>query len=376
MAGEAFRTLQHHYSDRLAAAREAHLHGSGVVGLVGSTVPRELVLAVNRFPVLVAAQPGQPTPTADIYMEPVIPPETRSLFEAAVDGQFEFFDLLVLSRPYAQLYYYLKEVYRLGRAPRLPPLHMHDLMPSRRQAVRAYNWSQSQSLVTRLERLAGEEISESRLRGAIDLTNRVRALQRKLLACRWQGMLSGTDALQAIGAGYFMAPAIYADALSTYLSQLAADPSLAGRPRLLVLPSEPLSDLHLHEVLEAAGALVVAEDDWWGARAPGGDVPLAGSAHEAILQKYWLNSATSAVHPAEAREGWFEAHATRPDVDGVVFYLPPSDHQLGWDYPRLKGCLDARAGPSILLRHDAATPDGRAVIQAQAADWLRNAPLP
>ncbi|MGZ4678406.1 MAG: hypothetical protein ACXV8Y_17890, partial [Acidimicrobiia bacterium] len=45
----------------------------------------------------------------------VIAPETKSLFEHTVGGSYSFVDLLVLSRPYAHLYYYLKEVYRMGR---------------------------------------------------------------------------------------------------------------------------------------------------------------------------------------------------------------------------------------------------------------------
>ena len=365
--------MQRYYADPLGAAREAHAKGVGVVGLIGNTVPRELVLAVNRFPVLVAAQIGQPTPMADTYMEPVISPETRSLFEAAITGQFEFFDLLVLTRPYAQLYYYLKEVYRWGRAPKVPPLHMYDLMSSRRQAVRAYNWQQTEALIARLERLAGQELTESSLRAAVAMTDRVRELQRRLLARRWQGMLSGVDALQAIGAGYFMEPRTYAEAIAGYVDELEPDAALSGRPRLLVLPSEPLSDVHLHQALEDAGALVVAEDDWWGARAPGADVPLASSARESIFHKYWLDTASSAVLPAEAREAWFEAHAARPDVDGVVFYLPPSDHQLGWDYPRLRDWLAERGKRSIQLRQDAAQPEGRAAVTAQVAEWLRSA---
>src|SRR5215471_14948745 len=142
----AFALLRHHYANRLAAAREALAHGTGVVGRIGTTVPVELILAAGRLPVLVAAELGMPTLTAETYMEPVIPPETKSLFEIAVGGQLENFDLLVLSRPYAHLYYYLKEVHRIGRAPNLPPLHMHDLMQSQREAVRGYNWSQTRAL--------------------------------------------------------------------------------------------------------------------------------------------------------------------------------------------------------------------------------------
>src|SRR4051794_530341 len=136
---DGFAVLQRHYRDPLLAARAAHAKGVGVVGLVGATVPAELVLALGRFPVLITPDMGAPTPTADIYIEPVVSPETRALFEAALAGAFKFLDLLVLSRTDDKLYYYLKEMVRLGRAPAAPPLHMFDLMPSRREAVRQYN---------------------------------------------------------------------------------------------------------------------------------------------------------------------------------------------------------------------------------------------
>jgi benzoyl-CoA reductase/2-hydroxyglutaryl-CoA dehydratase subunit BcrC/BadD/HgdB len=420
-------SLRYHYAHRLAAAREAHARGTRVVGLVGNTIPRELVRARGYYAVLIAAQPDAPTPVADVYMEDVISPETKSLFELATGGELEFLDLLVLSRPYVQLYYYLKEVYRLGRAPRLPALHMFDLMQSQREAVRTYNERQLASLIERLECISGggqrlsyskprsaeapsqpasgqrlsyseprsaeapsqpasgqrlsyseprsaeapsqpasgQRVSGADVGSAIELSNRVRALQRQLIALRWQRTLSGVDALQALGAGYFMAPSTYAEALAEHVAQLRPEPDFARRPRLMVLASEPLSHLALHRALEAAGALVIAEDDWWGSRAPGTDIATEGPPDAAILGKYWRDAASSQVTPADAREAWFRANAVRDEVDGVAFYLPPSDRQLGWDYPRLKAWLSEHGKPSILLRSDAADQ-----LQQQLGAWL------
>jgi benzoyl-CoA reductase/2-hydroxyglutaryl-CoA dehydratase subunit BcrC/BadD/HgdB len=369
-ANRALDSLVAHYTDRQASAREALSRGTGVVGRIGNTVPTELVLACGWLPVLVAAERDAPTPTADVYMEPSIAPETRSLFESLLRGDCATFELLVLSRPYSHLYYYLKEVFRLGRAPRVPPLWMYDLMQSQREAVRAYNWERTRELRDRLEHLSGVEITASRLRASMALTNTARALQRQLQELRWLGRISGVDALHAIGAGYFMPPDVYVETLAEYVATLDSETSLDGRPRLLVLPSEPLSHVELHRALESAGALVVAEDDWWGSRAPGHDIPPTGDALDGIFLKYWNDTATQNVYPAEPREAWFTAHAARPDVDGVVFYLPPSDHQLGWDYPRLKALLAALGKPTLLLRHDAATREGQTTIGEQVRAWL------
>lgn len=363
--------LRHAYSARLELARNASGGSSGgVIGLVGNTIPVELVLACGRLPTLVTPDLTRGTPHADTYMEDVIAPETRALFESAATGELEFLDLLVLSRPYSQLYYYLKEVYRLGRGQHFPALHMFDLMLSQRDAVRAYNWGRFEALVDRLERLSGQEVTDRRLRDAIAVTNRVRAVQRRLLDLRWRAALSGVDALVAIGAGYFMPPDAYVAALEQYLRSLQPDPALESRARLLVVTAEPLSHTRLHAALEEAGAVVVAEDDCWGSRAPGADVPFAGSAREAVFRKYWLDTCSAGVYPAAARERWLRKHALRPEVDGVIFYLPPSDHQLGWDYPRLNGWLSEHGKRSLLLRSDATTPDGYATIADKARQFV------
>jgi hypothetical protein len=126
----------------------------------------------------------------------------------------------------------------------------------------------------------------------------------------------------------------------------------------------------LHEAIEAGGGLVVAEDDWWGARAPGSDVPLAGVALDAVLQKYWLDTASDAVWPSRPREAWFKEQARRSEVDGVIFSIPPSDHQFGWDYPRLREWVADLGKPQLLLRADPTEPAGRQEAQRQVAQFV------
>ena len=89
----ALDRLQHHYLHRYTAAAGALARGTGVVSRIGPTVPIELAMASGRLPMLVAAELGSPTPNAEIYMEPVIPPETKSLFEIATGGSLQQFHL-------------------------------------------------------------------------------------------------------------------------------------------------------------------------------------------------------------------------------------------------------------------------------------------
>jgi benzoyl-CoA reductase/2-hydroxyglutaryl-CoA dehydratase subunit BcrC/BadD/HgdB len=247
---------------------------------------------------------------------------------------------------------------------------MYDLMQSQRAAVRSYGLNRTEDLLARLGRLAGRSITDDDLRAAIGVTNRRRRAIRALLDRRRQGHVSGATAMRAIGASYFEEPTTYAETLERFLKGLEPEPGLDGRPRLLVVPSEPLYHSALHEVLEEAGALVVAEDDWWGARAAGEDIPEDRSPLVAIFEKYFADTPTLAVSPRAPREAWLRGQIERGDLDAVVFYVPPSDHLFGWYYPGLKEYLDGRGVPSLLLRQDVLDQGGRDAIFAQVRGFV------
>jgi benzoyl-CoA reductase/2-hydroxyglutaryl-CoA dehydratase subunit BcrC/BadD/HgdB len=247
---------------------------------------------------------------------------------------------------------------------------MYDLMQSQRAAVRAYGQNRTADLLARLERLAGRSISDDDLRAAFTVTNRVRRAIRALLERRRQGEVSGATAIRAIGAGFFMHPAAFAETLEAYLGAFQPETCLDGRPRLLVVPSEPLYHPHLHDAIEAAGALVVAEDDWWGSRAAGADIPEDAPPRDAIFEKYFSDMPTLEVSPRGPREAWLRQQIDRGGVDGVVFYVPPSDQLFGWYYPGLKAYLDERGVPSVLVRQDVLSEDGRAAVSAAATDLV------
>jgi benzoyl-CoA reductase/2-hydroxyglutaryl-CoA dehydratase subunit BcrC/BadD/HgdB len=351
----ALELLRAHYRDRLMAAKAVRASGaSRVVGLTGTTAPAELALACGLFPVRISPPDDIATPTAALYLDSVIDRDVQVLFECAMRGDFEFLDLLVLTRGEDKLFYFLKEMVRLGRAPVVPPMHMFDLMGSQRAAVQQYNLQNLNWLIAALERLAGVQITDEQLRASAQLTNRCRELQRKLLALRWEGRVQGVEAMEVIGAGFCMHPVRYTQALERYLQELGPASAPKPAPRLLVASSEPLSQLHLHRRLEEAGGLVVAEDDAWGSRAPGDDIANGGDPKQALLQKYWHDTAHAGVSPREARQAWFLHQIQRCDLDAVIFYVPPGDHQFGWDYPRLAAQTTAAGKPSLLLRQDAA----------------------
>jgi benzoyl-CoA reductase/2-hydroxyglutaryl-CoA dehydratase subunit BcrC/BadD/HgdB len=345
--------LAWHYENPMAQAIEAHRAGIPVVGLTSNTIPWELIRAAGLFPVML--RPGRrATPAADEYMETdVFQARIRQIFDSALSGEWGFLRAIFLSRTSEQeykLFLYLREIARENLRQGMPPVYLYDLLHSQSAETSAYGISRTEELKRQLEAIADRRINGPDMAEAVAESNAARAAVRRLLALR-QGVvrLTGTEALPLIGAYWFMARSEYAK-LATEAAEIFSQREPWPGARLIV-KGAPLEHIRLHAALESHGAIVVAEDDWWGTRSVGADIEAGSDPMKAIFDHYYLDAPSPRVFPAGAADCWFESRV-REGVDGVVFYLPPEDSVLGWDFPRQKHFLDGLPIPSLVVNED------------------------
>lgn len=366
---EAWQALTGAYAHRLQAAHEAAAAGGAVIGVVGHTVPVELISAAGALPVQVTGSEGA-TPAADEWLETFYDPDVRAICEQALRGELAFLRALVIPRstePYHKLYLSLRELHRLGRATGLPPLVLYDLPHTQGEGQQAYGIARTQALAAELARLTGVPPEGERLRQAIHAHNAVRRAQQRLQAerqaqpCAWRGELA-----QVLnGAARFMAPQRYAELLPAALATQPSHTPPRG-PRLLV-KGVPLDHAGLHRLVDEAGAVVVAEDDAWGTRSAGPLVEEDGDPIVALAHHYQAEVPCPRIHPRALREAWFLHALDDIAIDGVIFHLPAPDDVHGWDLPRHRAELDRRGFPYLVLRD--ARPDPavlRAFVQTLA----------
>jgi benzoyl-CoA reductase/2-hydroxyglutaryl-CoA dehydratase subunit BcrC/BadD/HgdB len=366
-AGEssAVTQLRWHYENRHAAALERYRAGRSIVGVTSNTVPRELIEAAGIFPLLLSPQPveqvghavrrGPSAPPHEIFLESVFDARTRSIFDFLVSGEGDFLKLVIVPRtsePEHKLFLYLKEIQRQQSATNLPDVYLYNLLHSHSDEARRYSWERTLDLKRRLEELIGDQISSEGLRSAIYSNNEARKAARKIVELREspQARLSGSEAVELLGARYFIEASEYAQLAAEAAREIEAREPLQG-PCILI-KGFPLDHPHLHREIETHGALVFGEDDWWGARGATQDIATEGDPLEAIFEHYYSDEISPRVLPLEAADRWFRETAQR--ADGVVFYLPPDDDVIGWDYPRHHKFLDELGIPHLLVRVDAA----------------------
>ncbi len=283
-------------------------------------------------------------------MEDVFSARIKSIFEFLVSPDADVLRAVVIPRTSEQehkLYLYLREVVRQGTE-RAPEVILYNLLHARSAEAEAYGLERTKELKTTLERWIGRGIEPEALSAAIGEGNAARRTIRELLEQREGNAprLSGSEALALIGAWYFMDRTEYAELARKALDEIRMRSPLRG-PRLLI-KGPPLDSPVFCAGIEAHGAIVVAEDDWWGSRAAGRDIDTDAEPVHAIFDKYYLDAPSPRIFPPEIGDAWF--HRKASEVDGVIFYLPQEDDIIGWDYPRLRAFLDERAIPHLMLR--------------------------
>jgi benzoyl-CoA reductase/2-hydroxyglutaryl-CoA dehydratase subunit BcrC/BadD/HgdB len=320
-----------------------------LVAVTGNTAPWELLRAAGLLPILLSPR-RQQTPLADRYMEDVFSARMKAVFDFLISPASACLSAVVIPRTSEQehkLYLYLREVVRQG-AERAPEVILYNLLHARSAEAEAYGLARTHELKRTLERLTGQPVEPESLSKAIAEGNVARQAIRALLEHR-EGpapRLRGSEALSLIGAWYFMDRHEYAKLAREASLEIQTRSPLEG-PRILIKGS-PVDSLDLYAAIESHGAVVVAEDDWWGSRAAGRDIDAMADPVHAIFEKYYFDAPSPRVFPAEIADSWF--HRTALQVDGVIFYLPHEDDVIGWDYPRLRTFLDERSIPRLLLR--------------------------
>lgn len=345
--------------------------GSAVVGCVGNVIPEEVIVAAGCVPLQVAPAPGGSDGDASRFMEDSVPREWRSVFGQILAGTWSPAKLIVVGRDYHVLYYYLKEVVRLGLGQQLPPLHVCDLIPDSGPAADAYNDREMAALTGRLARVAGRPVTAEAIAAAVNAANRRRAAQQEVLELRRAGALSGAQAMEVLGARYLMPGDAYMEALGALLADppgsLPAD--APTRPRLVAVTAERLYHTRLHETAEAAGATIAAELDWWGSAGVDDQIDVADGPLSAVAAHY-RTGVYSPQLPRLERQRMLLAAADGAGADGVLFYLPPSDEELGWDVPAFTAALDGKGIPALVIRHDVLDDVGQADARGQLVSWL------
>jgi len=306
----ALAKLDEHLATRLAEIRTAKQNGRKIVGYAaGGYFPEELALACDAVPVGFArCGDKQVLNRAGAYTCRFFDPFWRSQIgyvTSQEDPYYTLADLIVIPitdnhcRVFANTVgYYTPEI----------PSFVFGVPHVKDEYALDYYLQGIRRLKAALEEFTGVDITETRLREAIELCNRERRLLREISETRKAPDLkvAGRDFV-ALNHGSFLADKkTMITILESFRDELAdSAPLPAGGPRILFTGSTlAQGDTEAMDIIDDMGGVIVMEEFAEGIRPYWGEVSLEGDLMANLAQTYFMDR----VCP-----GWFRPGTERLD---------------------------------------------------------------
>ncbi|HLZ24602.1 MAG TPA: 2-hydroxyacyl-CoA dehydratase family protein [Ktedonobacterales bacterium] len=377
----ALEELQQHYRHRDQAARAWKSGGGRVVGYLCDNVPEELILAAGFLPYRLSGAPAFATEPLERYVQPFAAPFSArnrgvgfvdAILAMLLSGQFDFLDYLIVphTRKAIQAFYRELTLAKQSDASlRLPELFYLDRAYTPFYAAEVFNRQSLVELRAQLESWSGHELGATALADAIETTNISRSLLRRIAELRSADppRISGVNALQMIGASFFMDKREHNQLLQAFIDEAPAD-GLSGRPRLFVGGS-PLDNLSFYELVESCGAVIVAEDHCWGNRCGEFQADTSLPAFEALADRYHRKPACSIEFPMARVLERCAGRASAARVNGAIFFVMEGDGVHIWDTPQEVAALEHDGVPCLVLNRQPYRLDDAEALRARLTEF-------
>ena len=314
--------------NRMGELRKLKDQGHKIIGYPpGGFMPEELVYACGGVPMPVGLIRGgqhEAVRTAGGYMPRWIDTFCRAQIGYKVLKEEESYDLIdVLVTPITDInnrsigdtfeFYTGMEIFRFG-VPHTKSDNASD-----------YYVSGIKRLKEKLEELSGTEITDARLKEAINLCNRERQLLADISLSRKADSppISGRDFMRLNHASFVADKKAFVEALESIWSEIKAaeGPALKGPRILLTGPTLALGDYKMYDLVEETGAEVVIEEFAECARHYWEQVKPEGDLMEALADRYFSRRVPPAwFRPADERIDFLVKLAKDFRTDGVIWY--------------------------------------------------------
>jgi benzoyl-CoA reductase/2-hydroxyglutaryl-CoA dehydratase subunit BcrC/BadD/HgdB len=322
------------YENPETEVERALAEGRKPIRALGFDAPFGLLIKAGFQPIRLVAPPLAATPRADAIMgAAAMRRRGKRLLETLLDPARPEVPVLITAADdeQPQIYAALRELARLGEA---VPRHVHffDRLHLGRESSRDYTAKRLAQLREWLASLPSPvRVDPNGNEGASTYQS---SLLARLASLRAACRISGADALRIIGATAILPVAEHIAALEALLADLTDAPALPGQ-RIFICGTAH-ENAELYRAIEAVGALIVGEDQAWGA-------PFANPEH----------TAPRVASPAQAGER-IAAQAAALDADLVLHLTIGGDEAAPWDVAAIKRALP---GTRFAALRCAAEPD-------------------
>ena len=274
------------YREYGSRAKELRAEGRKIIGYLTALGPVEIMTAAGVVPFRLKGNVSEAITKGDAYMETIVCPFVRNVFDAALKGKYDFLDGLVLTHQCDSIdrttdiwsenlklpYFHFLNVPHVTDGPSVE--FMKDIL---------------RIFIGTLEKFVGKKISDNALAQAVKAHNENRRLMRDLYALRKTNppLISGPEMMKVLVAAMGLPveeSSALIESVTKEVKQRVA--GVAGNKKRIMLIGDQIDDIAIVDAIEGTGALLVMDDLSIGSKMYFSDVDITTDPVQGIAERY------------------------------------------------------------------------------------------
>jgi len=351
------------YTARVSELKLLRSSGKKLIGVFCNFVPEELILAAGAVPVRLCSGSQEPIATAEEVLPRNFCPAIKSSLGMLMNRSphFELADLLITPTTCDG-----KKKMAEVLAEHKPTWVMEVPHTTITQPARELWLAEIYNLKKNLEEFTGHRITKKSLRHAIELTNRRRALIRRLYEVRKRASVPiwGRDVLLATNLWFHDDAERWVKHMELLCDEVEKKKEGVGKPNAprILLTGSPviLPTWKLPRLIEESGAVLVADEICTGAKVVWDPVYVVDwSMNEMILglaDRYLMNSC-ACFTPNRARIERLLQFVQQFNVSGVLYHVLMGCYIYSIEGRHIEKSLMEKGTPMLTIETDYSTED-------------------
>jgi benzoyl-CoA reductase subunit C len=362
--GNGLATADKYYSQYGLRAKELKGTGKKIVGYLSALGPVEIMTAAGVVPFRLKGNVSEVITKGDAFMETIVCPFVRNVFDAAVKGKFSFLDGMVLPHQCDSIDR-TNEVWSYNL--NLPYWHYLNLPHVTDNPSVEFTKELYRVFIGTLEKLTGQKITDKAIAKAVAAHNENRRLMRDLYALRKTNppLLSGAEMMKVLVAAMSL-PVEESSALIQAVTKEVSkrDAKSDGKSARIMLIGDQIDDVAIIDAIESTGAHMVMDDLSIGAKMYWGDVDVTPDPVQGIAERYlrklkipttFVGSKDTYPEILEERYGHMKQFISEFQVNGVILFIYKYCDPYGFEVPAMKSYIESTGTPVLYLEDEYST---------------------
>jgi benzoyl-CoA reductase subunit C len=362
--GNGLATADKYYSQYGLRAKELKGSGKKIIGYLSALGPVEIMTAAGVVPFRLKGNVSEAITKGDAFMETIVCPFVRNVFDAAVKGKYSFLDGMVLPHQCDSIDR-TNEVWSYNL--NLPYWHYLNLPHVTDNPSVEFTKELYRVFIGTLEKLTGQKITDEAIAKAVEAHNENRRLMRDLYALRKTNppLISGAEVMKVLVAAMSL-PVEESSALIQAVTKEVSkrDAKSDGKMARIMLIGDQIDDVAIIDTIESTGAHMVMDDLSIGAKMYWGDVDVTPDPVQGIAERYlrklkipttFVGSKDTYREILEERYGHMKQFISEFQVNGVILFIYKYCDPYGFEVPAMKSYIESTGTPVLYLEDEYST---------------------